>query len=92
MTISEALNEARIDRSEFEEKFSKVNTYYINKLKFNYIRPYEDLCDQQSCFYAKGRSDVFSDGNHLSKSSLNVLVKTKSQIRHIIENSVTLSN
>ena len=60
-----------------------MNSYFDQTLKKNYIKVYDDLCDEQKCYYAKGRLMFFADDNHISSLALEDLEKTSDQVKNI---------
>jgi peptidoglycan/LPS O-acetylase OafA/YrhL len=83
ITKSEAISYTWIPRFIYGKNFSEMNSYFDQTLKKNYIKVYDDLCDEQKCYYAKGRLMFFADDNHISSLALEDLEKTSDQVKNI---------
>ena len=73
-----------IDRQQFDKKFDHINTQLIKKYGKNFIPIYEDLCDDDNCYFGNLEGLFFSDSHHLSQKSVNILIKTNKIIRNIL--------
>ena len=73
-----------IDRQQFDKKFDYINTQLIKKYGKNFIPIYEDLCDDDNCYFGNLEGLFFSDSHHLSQKSVNILIKTNKIIRNIL--------
>ena len=72
-----------IDRQQFDKKFDHINTQLIKKYGKNFIPIYEDLCDDDNCYFGNLEGLFFSDSHHLSQKSVNILIKTNKIIRKV---------
>jgi hypothetical protein len=63
----EYLNLSKIDFPDFYLDISIYDKLLEERLKDNYIKAYEKLCDKQYCYYGDLGGSFFSDDNHLSK-------------------------
>ena len=69
-----------IDRQQFDKKFGYINTKLIKKFGKDFIPVYEDLCDDDSCYFGNLEGLYFSDSHHLSQKTQ--LTKTDKIIRN----------
>lgn len=81
----EAFETIKIPRSVFDEKFSTINSHFEELLGNAYVKVYDDLCDQISCYYGTKNLFYFADAGHLSKHSFTVFNKTKEQLRLLLK-------
>ena len=80
LSEEKALEQLKIPRLKFEEEFEDINEFFEKKLKNNYIKVYNDLCDEIYCYYGKKDIMYFSDGNHIWTKALNYFSKSKNQL------------
>ena len=73
-----------VDKNEFINLYFLINEKLQNNLKNNYIKVYEDLCDENACYFGNKEIVYFSDIQHLSISSSIFLKKTYLRIKNII--------
>lgn len=78
-----ALTKTWSPRSNFDNEFLKINSYFSNFLGDKYIRVYNDLCDRERCYYAKKDLIYFADDHHLSRLALPELLNTSDQLDKI---------
>lgn len=76
-----ALEQLKIPRLKFDEQFADINKFFEKKLKNNYIKVYNDLCDETYCYYGNKKIMYFSDNNHISKEALDYFIKSKYQLK-----------
>ena len=70
-----------IDRKEFENKFSKINYELSRKYGHNFIKVYEDICDDELCYFGNKKVFYFADNTHLANEAINLFTKTLIQVK-----------
>ena len=80
LSKEKALEQLSILRFKFDQQFGDINKFFEIKLKNNYIKIYNDLCDKIYCYYGKKEVMYFSDGHHIWSGALNYFSKSKNQL------------
>jgi hypothetical protein len=80
ITKNEAISYTWSPRSNYNKNFSIINSHFDKTLGNNYIKVYNDLCDDKKCYYGKKSLLFFADDHHLSSLALENLEKTSDQV------------
>jgi peptidoglycan/LPS O-acetylase OafA/YrhL len=63
----ELLNELEVDRNVYDNEYKFVNSFFLEKLKKNYLQINKLQCDNQKCYYSNNEGIFFADESHISK-------------------------
>jgi len=63
----ELLNELEVDRNVYDNEYKFVNSFFLEKLKKNYLQINKLQCDNQKCYYSNKEGIFFADESHISK-------------------------
>ena len=78
------LDKIKVSRQTYNEQFSNINSHFEKLLGKAYIKVYDDLCNQNDCFFGTHDIFYFADHSHLSKFSFKNFNKTKEQLKSLI--------
>lgn len=81
---NEVYESMKISRNIFEQEFSIINSHFQNSMKEKYLKIYNELCDENHCYFGNDKTFFFADSNHLSINSLVYFKKTRNQLRSIL--------
>ena len=84
VSMHEAEQRLNTPRVGYDSRFASINAHFQARLKDRYIKVYEDLCSETLCYFGAGDRLFFADSNHISKYSLDRLVKTNTQIANVL--------
>ena len=56
-------------RSVFDDRYNSALRTLETKIGKQLLRPHETLCDSENCYHIRDGKSLFSDSNHLSRSS-----------------------
>jgi hypothetical protein len=63
----ELLNRLEVDRNVYDKEYKFVNSFFLEKLKKNYLQINKLQCDNQKCYYSNNEGIFFADESHISK-------------------------
>lgn len=78
------LDKIKISRLKYDEQFYNINSHFEKLLGNAYVKVYDDLCNQNNCFYGSQDVFYFADHTHLSKFSFKNFNKTKEQLKSLL--------
>ena len=84
LSEQEVLNMIKVARSQFDSQFADTNLFFEKIMGEAYVKVYDDLCDQNYCFFGSKELFYFADDNHLSKLAFSAFSKTKEQLKSVL--------
>ena len=82
---SNVKNIVSIERKNFDNEFNYINYSLKKQLKNNYINVFNDLCDEDRCYFIKNDILYFADEQHLSKEHFGYFLNTRLHITKLLE-------
>ena len=73
MSEKQYIEKSKIKFEDFVSQFGDINKELEGRLGDRYIKAYENLCDEMSCYFGDLGGSYFSDTNHISKYGLSVV-------------------
>ncbi len=82
-----ALKELKSPVSSYHHQFKEINNQLRAYLGEDFLEPYLDLCDKDSCYYGDKKGAYFSDDNHLSSYGVSKLISFKESLISILKHT-----